>query len=109
MLFIDRRQPRLQRWRRRADSPASGRPAAIAGADLDLVEAVQHVELGQRDAVDAAGDAGLAHQHGVEPAAAALAPGHGAELVAALAQLFADGVVQLGGEGAFADAGGVGS
>ena len=28
----------------------------------------------------------LAHQHGVEPAAAALAPGHGAELVAALAE-----------------------
>ena len=76
----------------------------IAGADPDLVEAVQHVQLGQGDAVHPAGDAGLAHQHRVKPAAAALAPRHRAELMAALAQLLAGGVLQFGGEGAFAHA-----
>ena len=52
--------------------------------------------------------AGLAHQHRVEPAAAALAAGDGAELVAALAEALADLVVELGRERALADAGGVG-
>jgi hypothetical protein len=51
---------------------------------------------------------GLAHQHRIEPAAAALAAGDRAEFMAAVAQLFADLVVQLGGEGALAHAGGVG-
>ena len=55
--------------------------------DLDLVEPVKHVELGQRDAVDTAGDHGLAHQHRVEPAAAPRPSGHRAELAAALAHL----------------------
>ena len=50
----------------------------------------------------------LADQHRVEPAAAALAPGDGAELVAALAEPLADLVVELGRERAGADAGGVG-
>jgi hypothetical protein len=53
---------------------------------LIVVEPVEHVELGQRDAGDARHGAGLAHQHRVEPAAAALAPGDGAEFMAALAQ-----------------------
>src|SRR5690606_38244967 len=52
----------------------------VAGADLDFVHAVEHVELGQRDALDAVDGDGLAHQHRVEPAATALAPGNGAEL-----------------------------
>ena len=51
---------------------------------------------------------GLAHQHRVEPAAAALAARDGAEFVAAFAEALADLVVQLGGERAFADARGVG-
>ena len=50
----------------------------------------------------------LPHQHRVEPAAAALAPGHRAELVPALAEPLAVGVVQLGRERARADPGGVG-
>ena len=50
----------------------------------------------------------LAHQHGVEPAAAALAAGDGAELVAALAEPLADLIVLLGRERARADARGVG-
>ena len=80
---------------------------AIAGAHLELVEAVEHVELGQRDAGDAAGPYRLAHHHGVEPAAAALAPGDRAEFVAALAQALADGVVLFGRERPGADARGV--
>ena len=80
----------------------------VAGADLHRLEPVEHVELGQRDAGDAADRGRLAHQHRVEPAAAALAAGDGAELVAALAELLADLIVLLGREGAGADAGGVG-
>ena len=57
---------------------------------------------------DAADRDRLAHQHRVEPAAAALAAGDRAELVAALAEPLADLVVELGREGARADAGGVG-
>src|SRR6476660_1202340 len=44
----------------------------IADAKLDLLEAVEDIELSQGDAVDA-GDLGdLADQNGIEPAAAAL-------------------------------------
>src|SRR6266699_5983798 len=57
----------------------------IAGADLDRIEAIENVELGQRQPVDAAGPHGLAHQHRVEPAAAPRAAGIGAEFAATLA------------------------
>jgi hypothetical protein len=81
---------------------------AVAGADFQLVEPVEHVELGQRDPGDSRDPAGLAHQRGVEPAAAALAPGHRAELMAALAEALADRVMQFGREGPRAHARGVG-
>src|SRR5262249_37777878 len=77
----------------------------VADADLELRETVEHVELGERDAVDAAHLDGLAHERGVEPAATALAPRHGAELAAALADPLADLVVQLGRERPRADSG----
>ena len=80
----------------------------VADAHLQFVQAVQHVQLGQRDAVDAAHGDGLAHHHRVEPAAAARPTGDGAELMAALAQPAADGVVQLRRERPGADARGVG-
>src|SRR5215469_15941345 len=79
----------------------------IARADLDRVEAIQHIELGQRDAVYAAGDHRLTNENGIEPTAAALAPRDGAEFMASLAQLLAGGVFQFGWEGAFAHARGV--
>ena len=82
--------------------------AAIGGADLDLVEPVEHVELGQRDAVDAADLDRLAHHHRVEPAAAARPAGDDAELAAAFAEGLADLVRQLGRERAAADPGRVG-
>ena len=97
MRLVDRRHPGLERGRRRQVVEALA-VELVADADLQLLEAVEHVELGQRDAVDAARRAGLAHQRRVEPAAAALAPGDGAELVAALAEALADRVVELGRE-----------
>src|SRR5665213_2588300 len=80
---------------------------AIAGADLELGEAVQHVELGQRDAVDAGDLHRLAHHHRVEPPTAPLAPGDHAELLAARAPPLADRVGEFGRERAAADAGGI--
>ena len=77
----------------------------VADADLQLFEAVEHVQLGQRHAGDARNRDGLADEHRVEPAAAALAPRYRAEFMAALPQLFAVGIVLFGGEGAAADAG----
>src|SRR6185312_7962792 len=79
-------------------------PEAIAGADLDLLEAVEHVELGQRDAVDAGGLHRLAHHHRIEPAAAPLAPRDHAEFLAALAEHLADLVLELARERPAADA-----
>src|SRR3984957_7286534 len=80
----------------------------IAGADLDGVKAVEDIELGQRQAVDAAGTHGLADQRGVEPAAAALASGVDAEFLAAAANLLADLIMQFGRKRTLADPGGVG-
>ena len=80
----------------------------IMRGDLDLVEAVENVELGQRDAVDAGGLDALARQHRVEPAAAARTPGVGAEFVAALADQPAGFVVEFGGKRPAADPGRVG-
>src|SRR3546814_3111695 len=77
---------------------------AIARADADRVETVEHVELGQRDSGDARHRAALPHEHRVEPAAAALAPGDGAEFMSALAELLAGRVLEFGREGAAADA-----
>src|SRR3546814_20335275 len=76
----------------------------VSGADADRVEAVEHVELGQRDAGDARHGAALPDEHGVEPAAAALAPGDGAEFMPALAELLAGRILELGREGGAADA-----
>src|SRR6267154_267466 len=62
----------------------------ITGADLDGVKTVENIELGQGQAVDAAGPHGLAYQRRIEPAAAPLAAGVDAELLAAAADLLAD-------------------
>ena len=70
----------------------------IAGADFDRVEPVQHVNLGERNAGDARHRDRLAHQHGVEPAAAALAARDGAEFMAALAEPLSGIIVEFGRE-----------
>src|SRR5205085_3235663 len=71
---------------------------AVAGADLDAVEAREDVEEGEGDGGDAAEVDGVFDGDGVEPAAAAGAAGGGAVLVAALADVVADVVGLLGRE-----------
>ena len=79
----------------------------VLGADLDLGERVEHVELGERELGERVEAHGLAQHHAVEPAGAPAATGDGAELAADVDELVAELVEQLGGERAAADAGGV--
>ncbi len=81
---------------------------AIAHAHFQLVQAVQDVELGQRQAVDSTGPYGLPHEHGIEPAAAPRASGHGAELAALLADALPEPFGPLGWEWPLPDPGRVG-
>ena len=76
----------------------------VTRADLDLVKAVEDVEARDRHVVDAGEEAGVADDNGIEPACAARPSRDGAELMPRLAQLFADLVQLLGGEGTLADA-----
>src|SRR5947209_6406809 len=62
---------------------------SVAGADLHRLEAVEDVEFGKCYAGNAADPDRLPHEHGVEPPAAAFAPGNGTEFVSALAELLA--------------------
>ena len=80
----------------------------IAGANVDRVQAVEHVELGQRQRVDAVDADRVADRHGVVPAAAARPPGRRAVLLTALPQSVADLAVQFRRQRTLADAGGVG-
>ena len=68
----------------------------VTDADLERFERVEHIEFGQCDAGDARNRTALADQHGIEPPAAALASGHGAEFMAPLAQLLAGCIIQFG-------------
>src|SRR5579864_1414793 len=93
--LIDRRHPRLRAFTgRQVVDVLAAQP--VAGADLDRIESVKNIELGQGQTVDAAGPHRLAHQRGIEPSAAALAPGVDAEFLATAADLLADLVVQFG-------------
>src|SRR5690349_21319704 len=76
----------------------------VAGANLDLLEAIEDIELCERDPADAVIGNRLAHQHRVEPAATALAPGNRPELVTALAQELPDFILLFCREGPLADA-----
>src|SRR3546814_15100540 len=80
----------------------------VTRADLDFIHAVKNVELGERDAGNAAYRRRLAHKHGVEPAAAPLTSGIHAKFATAWAQQLANIVVLLGRERARANAGGIG-
>ena len=84
MRLVDRLDARLRALRRRQIVDLAA-VEPVADADLELRQLVEHVELGERDAVDAADLARLAHEAGVEPAAAARPSRHRAELDAALA------------------------
>src|SRR5690606_3030335 len=80
----------------------------VGDAHLQLLHAVEHVELGDAQAGDAVDGHRALEGDDVHPAAAARAAGGGAVLGAAVADALADLVVQLGRERAAADAGGVG-
>ena len=95
--LVDRLDPRLRALRRRQMVERLA-VEPVADADLELGQLVEHVELGQRDAVDAGHFARLAHQAGIEPAAAARPPGDRAELGPALAEQLAGLVLELGRE-----------
>ena len=71
---------------------------------LTVVEAVEHVELGEGELGEAVEADGVAEHHAVEPAGAAAAAGDGAVLAADVDQRVAVGVGQLGRERAGADA-----
>ncbi len=75
---------------------------------LSSSKAVENIELGQGDAVDARGLDRLPRQHGVEPAAAPAPAGVGAEFAPAIADRVADLVVEFGRKRAAADAGRIG-
>ena len=80
----------------------------VGGADLQCLEPVKDIQLGQRHAGDAGHSVCLAHHHRIEPATATLAPGHGAEFTATLTHAVAIRAEILGRERAGADAGGIG-
>ena len=80
----------------------------VGHADRHPVPARQHVELGQEQLGEAVDAGGVAGDHRVVPAAAAVAAGRDADLAADPPELLAVVVEQLGRERAGADAGGVG-
>ena len=106
--LVDRLDRGLVGGMRRADSRAPCRRAGSRCRSCSSSKPSSTSSLVSAMPVMPADRRRLAHQHRVEPAAAALAPGDGAELVAALAEPLADLVVQLGRERAGADARGVG-
>src|SRR5437868_3918730 len=83
------------------------RADVVADADGDFLELIEHIELGQGDGIESVQHRRGAEDGEVEPAGAARAAGHGAELVAARAQMLAVIVVQLRRKRATADARGV--
>ena len=82
--------------------------ALVGDADLDLVEAAEDVELGDREVGETVDARGVVDDDRVVPAAATLASGGDAVLMADLAEKVARLVEELRGERARADAGEVG-
>ncbi len=75
----------------------------VSDAQLDRLEAVEHVELGERERIDARDPDGLAQLRGIEPSTAPRPAGVDAEFLSTRAQRFAGGVGQFGEERATAD------
>src|SRR5690554_3785057 len=80
---------------------------AVAHADAQGLQAVEHIEFGDAQAVYAVDGHRALHGRAVEPAAAARAARDGAEFLAHFGQARTDVVVQFGGEWPRADTGGV--
>src|SRR5690606_13637215 len=105
-LEVDRRDlfPALRIERRVFGALAA---VLVGDADLELLHAVEHVELGDAQAGDAVDGHGALERDDVDPAAAARAPRRCAVLGAAIADALADLVVELGRERAAAHARGI--
>src|SRR5262249_7759137 len=68
----------------------------ISDTNLDLVETIEDIELGQRQTLNAAGAYRLPYQNRVEPTAASWSAGNDAEFLAAFAKRLTDFVDLLG-------------
>ena len=75
--------------------------AHVSGADLQGLELVEDVDLGQHHRIDAVGGDRVARDGRVEPSDPPGAPGGGAVLGADLAKLIAERVGQLVGKGPY--------
>src|SRR6185436_17719781 len=95
--FVDRLDSGLRPLRRRQVVERQA-VEPIPYADLELWQLIEHVELGQRNTVDAGDFARLAHKTSIEPAAAPRPSRHRAKFRAALAEQLAGLVRELGGE-----------
>ena len=80
----------------------------LGPADLNLVQFVQHIQLGHGQTVQAVDLHGIAPHHAVKPATAPLAASGGTEFTTPFRELVIQASAQLSGEGAFTHAGGVG-
>ena len=81
----------------------------VGHADLNLIEFIQHIQLGDGEAIEAVHLNGVATDHPVESSRASPAPaGGGSEFTAALRQLIVEAPAQFGRERPLTDAGGVG-
>ena len=80
----------------------------VGNTHLDLVELIEHVELGDRQAIEAVHLHRITANHTVKPAATAAPARGGAVFTAPVAEVVVEAALQLGGEGALAHPGGVG-
>ena len=80
----------------------------VADADLDLLQVVEYVELGDVEARVAVDEARVLHHHQVEPTASTPAARSDTVLGTDLLEVVSNIVEQLGGERSHADTGGVG-
>ncbi len=81
---------------------------AIAGADLDFVQFVEHVQFGNGEIGEAVEHGGHAQHHNVEPAAASRSAGGGTVFASQLADIIAERLIEFRREGSHAYTGGVG-
>lgn len=80
----------------------------VGDTDFEFAEGVENVEFGDGETVHAVDADGVATDDGIKPTTTAFSAGGGSKFGAAIAEGFANSFYHFGGEGAFADAGGVG-
>ncbi len=80
----------------------------ITGADLDRLQVVEHIHLGDGQTCHAVDAHRFTQSHGIKPAGAARPTGGGAEFLPRLAQTITHLVVKLRGKGTLSDSGYIG-